>query len=67
MGNYHMHILTSADDMECEDDEDSLEDDASLDNVLKDVADALLSKKIERSVRLLKDALEKFCGAEVLW
>lgn len=66
MGNYYMHILTSADDMEC-DDEDSLEDDASLDNVLKDVADALLSKKIERSVRLLKDALEKFCGAEVLW
>lgn len=56
-----------ADDMECEGDEDSLEDDSSLDTVLKDVADALLSKKIEQSVRLLNDALEKFSGAEVLW
>lgn len=58
---------THAGDMEAEGDEDSLEEDADLDTVLKDIADALTSKKIERSVRLLKDALEKFSGIEVLW
>lgn len=52
--------------MECEDDEDRLEDDANLDTVLKDIADALTSKKIERSVRLLKDALEKFSESDLL-
>lgn len=53
--------------MECDDDEDSLEDDASLDTVLKDIASSLTTKKIEASVRLLKEALGKFSGAEVLW
>lgn len=52
--------------MECEEDEDTLKEETNLSSGLKEVAEALSSKKFYRAVRLLQDAFEKFNGAEVL-
>lgn len=48
------------------DDEDNLQEDATLNDAVSEIADALNSSKIRRAVKLLEVALEIFHRAEIL-
>lgn len=52
--------------MECEEEEDTINEENDLSSAVKEVAEALFSNKFYRAVKLLQDVFEKFCGAEVL-
>ncbi|MPC33169.1 Condensin complex subunit 1 [Portunus trituberculatus] len=54
------------DSMECNEEEDSIDEESDLSNAVKEVAEALSSNKLYRAVKLLQDVFEKFSGAEVL-
>lgn len=54
------------DSMECDEEEDTLDEEIDLSNAVKEVAEALSSNKLYRAVKLLQEVFEKFSGAEVL-